>query len=184
MTEREKALVLINQYITSESLKKHCLAVEAAMRAYAKRYGQDEEEWGITGLLHDLDYERYPDEHPLKAAEILKQQGYPEGIIQAILGHNQPKTGAARKTLIAKALYAVDELCGFIVAISLVRPGGFDLMSPKSVKKKMKDKSFAAGVSREDIINGAKELNVDLDSHIQLVIRALQNLENETIKRA
>ncbi len=172
--KREEALKLLNQYIACESLKKHCLAVEAAMKFYAKKYGKNKKKWQITGLLHDLDYEKYPEDHPLKAAEILRERGYPEDIIEAILAHNQERTGVARKSLMAKCLYAVDELCGLLVAISLLRPDGFKGMSVKSVKKKLKDKSFAAKVSREDIIQGAKELGIDLENHIQTVILALK----------
>ena len=177
---RDVALELLQEYTKSDALRKHGLAVEAVMRAYAKYYGEDEEKWGICGLLHDFDYEKYPteEEHPSKGSEILKEKGYPKDIITAILGHGN-HTGVARETLMAKTLFAVDELSGFVVAVALVRPDNFNGLKPKSVKKKLKDKGFAAKVNRQDIEQGIEELGVDKDEHIQKVIDALQNISAE-----
>jgi predicted hydrolase (HD superfamily) len=157
------------------------LAVEAAMRAYARHYGEDEERWGITGLMHDFDYERYPNaaqaadtEHPSEGVRHLRTLGYPEDVLQAILGHAL-FTGVARETRMAKALFAVDELCGLITAAALVRPSRSVMdLEAASVRKKMKDKAFARGVSRDDVINGAQELGVELDTHIAFVIEAMR----------
>jgi putative nucleotidyltransferase with HDIG domain len=151
------------------------LAVEAAMRAYARRFGEDEEMWGITGLLHDMDYEKHPtpDEHPMVGVRELESRGYPEDIIHAIKGHAD-YLDVPRDTLMSKTLYAVDELSGFIVACALMRPEGLENMKAKSVRKKMKQKSFAAAVNREDIVRGAEELGVDLNEHIEFVAYALR----------
>lgn len=174
LLDRQAAWQLLNEYTKSKSLLKHALCVEAAMRAYAQKFGDDQEKWGITGLLHDFDYEKYPtqDGHPFKGIEILKEKGYPEDIIEAILGHAE-YTGTPRVTQLAKTLYAVDELCGFIVAVAYVRPEKLDGMKAKSVKKKLKDKAFAAAVSREHIAQGIEELGVDESEHIELIINAL-----------
>jgi predicted hydrolase (HD superfamily) len=174
--ERSSTLALLHEYTKSESLRKHALAVETAMRAYAKKYSADEETWGFTGLIHDFDYEMYPQapDHPMKGSEILKVKGYSDEIRTAILGHAS-YTGVKRESLMAKALFACDELCGFIVACSLVRPNkqiaGLEV---SSVKKKLKDKAFARNVNREDIAQGALELGVPLEEHIQFVIDALK----------
>lgn len=173
---RQSALALMQEYTQSASLRKHMLCVETVMRAYAKKYGEDEEVWGITGLLHDFDYEKFqtlPD-HPVKGSEILKEQGYYEEVRAAILGHaNLPEY--PRKSLMAKALFACDELCGFLVACALVKPDKkIASVELSSVKKKLKDKAFARNVSRDDIINGAAELGVNLDEHIQFVLDALK----------
>jgi putative nucleotidyltransferase with HDIG domain len=151
------------------------LAVEAAMRAYARRFGEDEEIWGITGLLHDMDYEKHPtpDEHPMVGVRELESRGYPEEVIHAIKGHAD-YLDVPRDTLMSKTLYAVDELSGFIVACALVRPEGLENMKAKSVRKKMKQKSFAAAVNRNDIVRGADELGVDLNEHIEFVAYALR----------
>jgi putative nucleotidyltransferase with HDIG domain len=176
MRKREEAWALLQEYTTNPSLIKHALAVEAAMRAYARKWGQDEELWGITGLLHDFDYEKHPtpEEHPFVGCNILREKGYPEEMIEAILGHAN-YSGVPRQTLLAKALFACDELSGFITAVALVRPSKsiFDV-DVKAVKKKLKDKAFAKGVNREDVKNGSLELGVDLDEHIQFVIDALK----------
>jgi putative nucleotidyltransferase with HDIG domain len=176
MLNREAAWALLNEYTTNPSLIKHALAVEAAMRAYARKFGEDEELWGITGLLHDFDYEKYPtpEEHPFVGSKILREKGYPEEMIRAILGHAN-YSGVPRDTLLAKALFACDELSGFITAVALVRPTKsiFDV-DVKAVKKKLKDKAFAKGVNREDVKNGPIELGVDMDEHIQFVIDALK----------
>jgi putative nucleotidyltransferase with HDIG domain len=164
----------------SDSLRKHMLAVEAAMRAYARRFGEDEEKWGITGLLHDMDYEKHPtpDEHPMVGVRELESRGYPEDVIHAIKGHAD-YLDVPRDTLMSKTLYAVDELSGFIVACALMRPEGLENMKAKSVRKKMKQKSFAAAVNREDIVRGAKELGVDLNEHIEFVAYALRERSDE-----
>jgi putative nucleotidyltransferase with HDIG domain len=156
------------------------LAVEAAMRAYARRFGEDEEKWGITGLLHDMDYEKHPtpDEHPMVGVRELESRGYPQDVIHAIKGHAD-YLDVPRDTLMSKTLYAVDELSGFIVACALMRPEGLENMKAKSVRKKMKQKSFAAAVNREDIVRGAEELGVDLNEHIEFVAYALWERSGE-----
>ncbi|NIW78899.1 MAG: HDIG domain-containing protein [Calditrichae bacterium] len=179
--KREDAYNLLTEYTKKDALIKHALAVEAAMRAYARKFNEDQESWGNVGLLHDFDYEIHPtlDEHPQKGAEILRQRGFPEEWITAILGHAE-HTGVPRETLMAKTLFAVDELCGFITAVAYVRPNRkIDEVKVKSVKKKLKDKRFAAQVSREDIRNGAEELGVDFDEHIETVIKAMQRISNQ-----
>jgi len=173
---RDEAWQLVTEWIESDSLRKHLLGVEAAMRAYARRYGEDEELWGVTGLLHDLDYERYPDldtGHPRKALELFEERGYPRELIDAVAGH-ATFLGVPRETTMAKALFAVDELSGFIAACALVRPTGLEGMTPKSVKKKLKQPSFAAGVNRDEVEQGADELGVDFTEHVAFVIAAMQ----------
>ena len=172
---RQDALNLVHEYTASESLRRHMLAVEAAMRAYARKYGEDENRWGIVGLLHDFDYERWPDppDHPLTGAEILEGLGYPKEVIYAIKSHADYLPDCPRVSKLDKTLYACDELAGFIMATAKVRPEGLTGMRAKSVKKKMKQKSFAAAVSREDIIHGAEDLGEPLDDHIQFVIDAM-----------
>ena len=181
LPSRAGTLALMHEYTASESLRKHMLAVEAAMRAYAGKFGEDEERWGITGLIHDFDYERFPnsahspiEEHPSEGVRILRAKGYPEDILQAILGHAQ-YCNTPRESRMAKTLFAVDELTGLITATALVRPSkSVHEVEAKSVRKKMKDKAFARGVSREDVIKGAQELGVDIDEHIGFVIGAMQ----------
>lgn len=176
---RDEALALLKEYTKKENLIKHALAVEAAMRRYAGIFKENPDEWGIVGLLHDFDYEKYPDDHPYKGAEILKDKGVPESWIEAILGHAD-YTGVERKTLMAKTLFAVDELTGFIVAVALVRPSKrIEDVKVKSVKKKMKDKAFAAAVSRDDIIKGAEAIGVTLDDHINNVLEAMKGIARE-----
>jgi putative nucleotidyltransferase with HDIG domain len=178
---REQALALMEQYTASESLRKHMLAVEAAMRAYADRFGADADRWGLAGLMHDFDYERYPnlehspsEGHPSEGVRVLREHGFPEDVLQSILGH-ATYTGVARETLMAKTLFAVDELTGLITATALVKPSrSVHEVDAKSVRKKMKDKAFARGVSREDVLAGAEELGVDLDEHIAFVIDAMR----------
>lgn len=178
---REETLALMQEYTASDSLRKHMLAVEGAMRAYARKFGEDEDRWGITGLIHDFDYERYPnnahsptEEHPAEGVRILRGRGYPEDILEAILGHAQ-YCNTPRTSRMAKTLFAVDELTGLITATALVRPTKSVMeVEAKSVKKKMKDKAFARGVNRDDVINGANELGVDLDEHISFVVAAMQ----------
>jgi putative nucleotidyltransferase with HDIG domain len=181
LPSRGDTLALMHEYTASESLRKHMLAVEGAMRAYARKFGEDEERWGIAGLIHDFDYERFPneahsptDEHPSEGVRVLRSRGYPEDILQAILGHAQ-YTNTPRESKMAKTLFAVDELTGLITATALVRPTkSVHEVDARSVRKKMKDKAFARGVNREDVINGANELGVDLDEHISFVIGAMQ----------
>ncbi len=172
---REESWELLGEWTESDSLRKHMLAVEAAMRAYAREFGEDEEKWGITGLLHDMDYEKHPtpDEHPMVGVGELEKRGYPEDVLHAIKAHAD-YLDVPRDTLMAKTLYAVDELSGFVVACALVRPEGLEGLRAKSVRKKMKQKSFAAAVNREDIVSGAEELGVDLNEHIDFVAGALR----------
>ena len=178
---RADTLALMHEYTVSESLRKHMLSVEGAMRAYARKFSEDIERWGIAGLIHDFDYERFPnnthsptEEHPAEGVRILRGKGYPEDILEAILGHAQ-YCDTPRESRMAKTLFAVDELTGLITATALVRPSkSVHEVEAKSVRKKMKDKAFARGVSREDVINGANELGVDLDEHISFVIVSMQ----------
>jgi putative nucleotidyltransferase with HDIG domain len=181
MNDRPAAWNLLCEYTQSEGLRKHMLAVEACMRAYARKFGEDEELWGLTGLLHDFDYEKYPtpQEHPFVGNKILKEQGYPEEILRAILSHAD-YSGVPRASRMEKALFACDELAGFITATALVKPGkSLAEVEAKSVRKKMKDKPFARSVSRDDIINGAAELGVDLDEHIAFCIEAMKSIAAE-----
>jgi putative nucleotidyltransferase with HDIG domain len=178
---RDNALSLLKEYTSKGGLIKHALAVEAAMRSYAKKFGEDPEIWGIVGLLHDFDYEKYPsmEDHPFKGAEILRNRDVNEDWITAILSHAS-HTGVPRDTLMAKTLFAVDELCGFITAVAYVRPNRkLDEVKVKSVKKKMKDKAFARQVNREEIIEGAQNLNIPLEEHIDNVIRAMMTVSEE-----
>ena len=178
---REDAINLLHEYTKTDSLRRHALGVEQAMRKMAEKYHGDPDEWGITGLMHDFDYEMYPtvDEHPYKGNEILKSKGYPDSITQAIMGH-ATYTGIERETDMAKSLFAVDELTGFIFAVTYVRPSkSIFEVKPRSVKKKLKQKSFAASVIREDIFQSVEELNLDLTEHIQFVIDALSEKAEE-----
>jgi putative nucleotidyltransferase with HDIG domain len=170
---RDNAWALLTEYTTSDSLRKHALAVEAAVRGYARKFGEDEEAWGVTALLHDFDYERWPTlgDHPNKGSEILREKGYPEWMIRAILSHAQEITGVTRDSLLEKTLFACDELAGFVTAAALVRPSKSVLdLEASSVKKRMKDKAFARGVKREDLIAGAESLGIPLEEHIANVI--------------
>ncbi len=179
--DRESAWRLLCEYTQSESLRKHARAVEACMRAYARRFGEDEELWGIIGLLHDFDYERYPtpEEHPFVGNKILEERGYPEHVRRAILSHAE-YAGVPRQTPMEKALFACDELAGFLTAAALVKPGkSIAEVEAKSVRKKMKDKAFARSVNRDDIIKGAQELGVDLDEHITFCIEAMKSIAGE-----
>jgi putative nucleotidyltransferase with HDIG domain len=176
---RADALNLLKQYTESESLLKHAYAVEAAMAAYAEKYNEDKELWSIVGLLHDFDYEKYPDEHPMRGSGILKQAGVSDDVRTAIMGHAD-FTGVPRETLMAKVLFAVDELAGFITAVTLVRPSkALSEVQVKSVKKKLKDKNFAAKVNRDEIRQGAEELGVDFDEHIMFVVRAMSGVADK-----
>lgn len=182
MLSRPEALELMHEYTASDSLRKHMLAVEGAMRAYAARFGEDVEQWGLAGLLHDFDYERWPNEahapdqeHPAEGVRILRSRGVEEPVLHAILGHAN-YSGVPRDTLMAKALFAVDELTGLITATALVRPSrSLNDVDVRSVQKKMKDKAFARGCNREDIIEGAAALGVDLPEHIQFVLDAMRS---------
>ena len=181
---RADALALMHEYTPSDALRKHMYAVEAALRAYAAKYGEDQDTWGVVGLLHDFDYERFPNdahsataEHPSEGSRILAAKGYPEDLRRAIMGHAS-YTGVPRDTLLARTLFAVDELCGFLVACALVRPSrSLADLEVSSVKKKLKDKAFARGVNRDEVRQGAEELGVPLDDHIAFVIQALRPVE-------
>ena len=178
---RDDAWNLVCEFTQSESLRRHMLAVEAAMVTYAGRFGEDKEKWSIVGLLHDFDYERWPKppDHPLRGAEILGQLGYPEDVIYAIKSHADYLEDCPRVSQMDKSLYACDELAGFISACAVVRPTGIHGMKPKSVRKKMKQKTFAAAVNRDDIVTGAADLGVDLDEHIQTVILAMSEISDQ-----
>ena len=177
---RDRAWETLTRYTKSEALLRHALAVEAAVRAYARRFGEDEERWGVTALLHDFDYEIHPtlDKHPQDGAPILRGEGYPEDVIDAILSHAE-HLHLPRDTPLKKTLFACDELAGFIHACGLVRPDGIDTLEPRSVRKKLKQPSFAAGVHREEVYSGAEELGVDLDDHIAFVTEALKPIAPE-----
>lgn len=178
---RENAWALLTEFTKSESLLKHALAVEAAVRGYARRFGEDEEVWGFVALVHDFDYERYPDaeNHPYRGVEILRARGVPEFVTRAILSHAD-YTGVARQTRLEHTLYACDEMAGFVIAAALVRPSRSVLdLEPASVRKRMKDKAFARGVRREDLVRGAEELGLPLDEHIANVIAALRERADE-----
>ncbi len=179
MPTRDEALTLLHEWVENEGLINHMKAVEAAVRQYAREMGEDEEVWGIAGLLHDLDWEKYPDEHPLRAVDELRSRGYSEEVLHAILAHRPDFTNVQPESKLDRVLMACDELTGLINATALVRPTGIADLTPKSVKKKMKDKAFAAGVDREDVRRGAELLDVDLDTHIANVIRAMQEISDE-----
>jgi len=181
MNDRAAAWCLLTEFTQSESLRKHALAVEACMRAYARKSGTDEELWGMVGLIHDFDYEKYPsaEEHPYRGNEILKERGYPDEVRRAIMSHAE-YTGVTRETPMEKALFACDELAGFITACALVKPGkSLAEVEAKSVRKKMKDKAFARSVNREDITTGASELGTDLEEHIAFCIEAMKGIATE-----
>jgi putative nucleotidyltransferase with HDIG domain len=181
---RDQAWDLVCEWVQSDSLRKHVLGVEAAMRAYARRYECDEERWAVTGLVHDLDYERYPDlddaenGHPRTALRLFRELDWPPDVIDAVAGHAS-FLGVPRETRMAKALFAVDELSGFIAACALVRPTGIEAMAPRSVKKKLKQPSFAAGVDRDEVRQGAEQLGVDFDDHLAFVITAMAERADE-----
>jgi predicted hydrolase (HD superfamily) len=178
--DRQEAWNLLCEYTKNENLRKHALAVEACVRAYARKFGEDEGKWSVVGLIHDFDYEVYPNapDHPLMGSAILKERGVSEEIRRAILGHAD-YTGVPRDTLLAKVLFACDELAGFITACSLVRPDRIATLEAKSVRKRLKDKAFARSVSREDIINSAQELGVPLDDHITFCIEGMRSISDQ-----
>ena len=177
---RELAWNLLCEFTKNENLRKHALAVEACVKAYARKFGEDEEKWAVVGVIHDFDYEVYPNapDHPVKGSEILKEKGYAEELRRAILGHAD-YTGVPRDTLLAKVLFACDELAGFITACALVRPDRLATLEAKSVRKRMKDKAFARSVSREDILKSAEELGVSLDEHITFCIQAMREIADQ-----
>ena len=186
MPTREETLDLVNEYTKNRNLVRHMLAVEAAMRAYARKYGEDEDLWGVVGLIHDFDYEQYPDlsveGHPVVGARILRERGWPEEIVQAVLSHASEYTEVQPESLMEKSLVAVDELTGFLVAVALVRPTKDirDITKIRSVKKKWKDRAFAAAVNREEIEHACQELGVDLwTEHVPLVLEAMQGIAPE-----
>jgi predicted hydrolase (HD superfamily) len=178
---RQEAWDLVCEWVESDSLRKHLLGVEACMVAYARKFDEDEERWAVTGLVHDMDYERYPDldtGHPRYALKELEERSYPKDVIDAVAGH-ATFLGVPRETRMAKTLFAVDELSGFIAACALVRPTGIEGMKPKSVKKKLKQPSFAAGVNRDEVAQGAEELGVDFDEHVAFLIAAMAERADE-----
>lgn len=179
MPTRQESLELLEQWVENQGLRNHMKCVEAAVRFYARRFGEDEEQWGLAGLLHDLDWEKYPEQHPLTAVEELRKRGYPEQTLHAILAHRQHFTQVAPESLLDKTLLACDEITGLVTASCLVRPNGIDDLEAKSVKKKMKDKAFAAGVDREEVTAGAALLGVELSEHIQNVIEAMRVIGTE-----
>jgi putative nucleotidyltransferase with HDIG domain len=179
MPTREDAIALLEQWVENEGLRNHMKSVEAALRHYARMTGEDEEVWGLAGLLHDLDWERHPDEHPLRAVDLLRELGYPDDVLHAILAHRADFTGVQPETPLDRHLVACDELTGLVTATALVRPTGIDDLTPKSVKKKMRDGAFAAGVDRDEIRRGAELLGVELDIHIANVIDAMRMISDE-----
>ena len=184
MPDYKASLDLLHKYIQNENLRKHCYAVEVAMRFYAGKLNEDEEKWSSAGLLHDLDWEMYPDTHPNTAVPILEEAGYDKELIDAVLGHAYPdRTDVARESKLAKYLFACDEITGFITAYSLMKQGGLNDVEPKSIKKKMKDKAFAKNVSREDIVKGAEDIGVEMDEHLENVIQAMRNDERVNINK-
>jgi predicted hydrolase (HD superfamily) len=179
MPTREDALALLETWVEDRGLRNHMRSVEAAVRWYARAAGEDEERWGLAGLLHDLDWEKHPDEHPLRAVDALRERGYPEDVLHAILAHRHEFTGVAPESPLDRHLVACDEITGLITACALVRPTGIDDLEPRSVKKKMKDKAFAAGVNRDDVRHGAALIGVDLDTHIANVIEAMKAIADD-----
>jgi len=177
--DRATAWDLLCEYTKSENLRKHGLAVEAVMRHFAREAGEDEDAWGVVGLIHDFDYEAWPDEHPQRGADVLREHGLPEDAVQAVLAHGD-HLGVPRETAMARTLFAVDELAGFVTAVALVKPNkSLAEVDTESVRKKLKDKAFARSVHREDITKGVEELGVDLDDHIAGVIEAMQGIAGE-----
>ena len=177
MPNRSDAVALLEEWVENDGLRKHMYAVEAAVRHYARKMGEDEEVWGLAGLLHDLDWEKYPDEHPHRGVEVMRELGYPDGIIRAVLAHAFPdRSDVAPETPLDRVLFACDELSGLVYACCLVRPTGIDDLKPKSVVKKLKDKSFAAGVHRADVARGIELIGLERSEHIQNVIDGLREV--------
>ena len=180
MPSRQDAKDLLHEWVENEGLRKHMYAVEAAVRFYARKLGEDEETWGLAGLLHDLDWERYPDTHPHEGVARLRDDGYPEEVIHAVLAHGYPeRTDVPPETPLDKVLFACDELCGLVHAACLVRPTGIDDLRPKSVTKKLKDRSFAAGVNREDVARGIELIGIERSEHIQNVIDGMREIAEQ-----
>lgn len=179
MPSRQEALALLEQWVDNAGLRNHMRSVEVAVRWYARTQGADEDEWGLAGLLHDLDWEKYPEEHPLRAVDELRRLGYPETVLHAILAHRGDFTGTEPESALDRTLLACDEVTGLITATALVRPSGIDDLTSKSVKKKMKDRAFAAGVDREDVRRGAELIGVELSQHIDNVIEAMREIAPE-----
>jgi putative nucleotidyltransferase with HDIG domain len=177
---RDEAWNLLCEYTQSENLRRHALAVEACMRYYARIFGEDEELWGVVGLLHDFDYERYPslEEHPFRGMEILRARGAPEVIIRAVGAHAN-HTGIPRESLLERAIFACDEISGFVIAVALVKGRTLSAVTPESVRKRMKEKGFARGVNRDDLLQGAEELGIPFDEHVEHVVRALQGIADQ-----
>jgi putative nucleotidyltransferase with HDIG domain len=177
---RDEAWNLLCEYTQSENLRRHALAVEACMRYYARLFGEDEELWGVVGLLHDFDYERYPslEEHPFRGMEILRARGAPEAIIRAVGAHAN-HTGIPRESLLERAIFACDEISGFVIAVALVKGRTLSAVTPESVRKRMKEKGFARGVNRDDLLQGAEELGIPFDEHVEHVVRALQGIADQ-----
>lgn len=183
MPDYRDSVSLLEEYIGNENLRRHCHAVAAAMRFYAERLGEDSEKWAVAGLLHDLDWEKFPDSHPNTAVPVLREAGYGEDLIEAILGHAYPeRTDVPRTSTLAKYLFACDEITGFITAYSYMKPGGLDNVEAKGVKKKMKDKAFAKNVNREDMLKGAEEIGMDFEEHLGNVITAMRADEKVNVK--
>jgi putative nucleotidyltransferase with HDIG domain len=176
MPSREEALQLLDEWVDNDALRKHMRSVEAAVRSYARRFGEDEELWGLAGLLHDLDWEKFPEEHPVRGVAALRDRGYPEDVLHAILAHRADYTGVEPETRLDRTLLACDELTGLITATALVRPNGIDDLEPKSVKKKLKDPTFARGVDRDEVRRGTELLGIELDQHIRNVIDAMREV--------
>jgi putative nucleotidyltransferase with HDIG domain len=182
--DRAEAVQLLEDWVENEGLRKHMYAVEAAVRFYARKHGENEDLWGLAGLLHDLDWEKYPEEHPHRGVAELRARGYPEEVIHAILAHGEQFTGVAPETLLDRVLYACDELSGLVYACCLVRPNGIDDLKPKSVRKKLKDRAFAAGVHREEVARGMELLGIDPNEHIQNVIDGMKDVAEQLEIRA
>jgi putative nucleotidyltransferase with HDIG domain len=179
MHSRDEAVQLLAQWVDNPALRNHMRSVEVAVRAYARRFGEDEETWGLAGLLHDLDWEKHPAEHPRRGVDELRALGYPEEVLHAILAHRADFTGVAPETPLDRTLVACDELTGLVTATALVRPSGIDDLEPKSVKKKMKDPAFARGVDRDEVRKGSELLGIELDEHIRNVIDAMRSIAPE-----
>jgi len=177
---RDEAWNLLCEYTQSENLRRHALAVEACMRYYARLFGEDEELWGVVGLLHDFDYERYPslEEHPFRGMEILRERGVPEAIVRAVGAHAN-HTGISRESLLERAIFACDEISGFVIAVALVKGRTLGAVTPESVRKRMREKSFARGVNRDDLLRGAEELGIPFDAHVEHIVRALQGIADQ-----
>ena len=184
LPDRSESLALLHEWVENDGLRKHMLGVEAAVRHYARKLGEDEEAWGAAGLLHDLDWEKYPDEHPARGVEELRSRGYPDEVIHAVEAHAEGRTGVVPESLLDRVLYACDELSGLVYACCLVRPNGIDDLSPRSVKKKLKDKAFAAGVHRDEVARGMELLDIEPTEHIQNVIDGMREAAAELGIRA